>query len=188
MKFLKELQTRSNNSCEISGKTADLIPYLVYPKAGNNADEYIYIHKELATQIDSKTDYVVNDWRCLNDCMWSEVSAVKVISYRMLDELKNEGWPNDLLEIIYLDDEELSWAKEGMKDEFTIQHIDSNGITLAAGDTVTLIKDLDVKGSTITAKRGTSVRNIRLVHDDATLIEGKVDGQSIYILTQFVKK
>jgi protein PhnA len=75
-----------------------------------------------------------------------------------------------------------------MEDEDAIKHLDSNGVVLKAGDTVVLIKELDVKGSTITAKRGTAVRNIRLVHDDPTLIEGKIDGQSIYILTQFVKK
>jgi protein PhnA len=106
----------------------------------------------------------------------------------MLHKLKEEGWPNDLLEMIYLDDQELSWAKSGMEDEDAVKHIDSNGAVLKAGDTVVLIKELDVKGSTITAKRGTAVRNIRLVQDDPTLIEGKIDGQSIYILTQFVKK
>jgi protein PhnA len=106
----------------------------------------------------------------------------------MLHQLKNEGWPADLLEMIYLEEDTMEWAKEGMEDEEALKHVDSNGVVLQMGDTVVLIKELDVKGSTITAKRGTAVRNIRLVHDDATLIEGKVDGQSIYILTKFVKK
>ena len=65
---------------------------------------------------------------------------------------------------------------------------DSNGNILVNGDTVTLIKDLDVKGSSINAKIGTAVRNIRLVHDNTEQIEGKVDGQLIVILTKFVKK
>ena len=51
-----------------------------------------------------------------------------------------------------------------------------------------LIKDLDVKGSTLNAKIGTAVRNIRLVHDNHEQIEGKIEGQSIVILTKFVKK
>jgi protein PhnA len=89
---------------------------------------------------------------------------------------------------MYMEDETLAWAKSGMEDEDAIKHIDSNGIVINSGDTVVLIKDLDVKGTSMVAKRGTSVRNVRLVHDNPELIEGKVNGQSIYILTQFVKK
>jgi protein PhnA len=55
------------------------------------------------------------------------------------------------------------------------------------GDSVVLIKDLKVKGSSMVAKQGTAVRNIRLDHDNAEFIEGKVDGQTI-IITQYVKK
>ena len=59
---------------------------------------------------------------------------------------------------------------------------------LEAGDTVTIIKDLNVKGSSMVAKRGTAVRGISLVRDNAEHIEGRVDGQQIVILTKFVKK
>ena len=65
---------------------------------------------------------------------------------------------------------------------------DSNGNTLENGDTVTIIKDLKVKGSSMVAKQGTAVRNIRLDHENAEYIEGKVDGQQIVIITQYVKK
>lgn len=188
MKFEKELIARSGSVCELSGVSDNLSVYLVSPKTGTSADDFVYIAENLRNQLEGKSEMNPNDWRCLNDSMWSEVDAVKVVVYRTLNLLKNEGWPNDLLEMIYLDEEVLDWAKEGMEDEDAIKHIDSNGVVLQAGDTVTLIKELDVKGSTITAKRGTAVRNIRLVHDDPTLIEGKVDGQTIYILTQFVKK
>ena len=67
-------------------------------------------------------------------------------------------------------------------------HKDSNCVTLLDGDSVVLIKDLDVKGATFTAKRGAAVHNIKLVWDDANLIEGRVENQNIYILTQYVKK
>ena len=120
--------------------------------------------------------------------MWSEVDGVKVIAYRMLNSLKDEVWPMDLLEMIYLDDDTLELAKSTMEDEFTIKHFDCNGTQLLPGDTVVLIKDLEVKGANFTAKRGTSVRNIRLVKDNSEHIEGKVNGQGIVILTQFVKK
>ena len=188
MNFEKQLNLRSGEKCELSGISNDLQVYQVQPSEGNSADDFILINQNLKDQLEGKKEWVPNDWRCLNDAMWSEVPAVKVVAYRVLDQLKAEGWPNDLLEMIYLTDDELSWAKAGMEDEDAVKHIDSNGAVLQAGDTVVLIKDLDVKGSTITAKRGTAVRNIRLVHNDPTLIEGKVDGQTIYILTQFVKK
>ena len=87
-----------------------------------------------------------------------------------------------------LTDEELTWAKAGMDSGDGVVHLDSNGTRLATGDTVVLIKDLEVKGANFTAKRGTAVRNIRLVHDNPEQLEGKVNGQSIVILTQYVKK
>ncbi|MCF8475018.1 MAG: alkylphosphonate utilization protein [Emcibacter sp.] len=67
-------------------------------------------------------------------------------------------------------------------------HKDSFGAVLQSGDTVTLIKDLNVKGANFTAKRGTAVRNISLVQDNPAHIEGRINGQQIVILTQFVKK
>lgn len=188
MSFEKELAARSGNVCEISGSANNLKSYLVAPKAGTSVDDFVFIEEALINQLEGKTPVVANDWRCLNDSMWNETPAVKVIAYRQLNSLLGEGWPADLLEMIYLDDDTLEWAKATMEDEDAIKHIDSNGVVLANGDSVVLIKDLDVKGSSITAKRGTAVRNIRLVHDDPTLLEGKVDGQSIYILTKFVKK
>ena len=123
--------------------------------------------------------------------MWSEVDAVKVISWRMLNRLRGEGWTQDLLDMMYLEDDLLKWAAEtgeGIAEDDKIKHVDSNGTPLETGDTVVLIKDLNVKGGGFTAKRGTAVRKITLVHDNAEQIEGKVDGQQIVILTQFVKK
>ena len=64
----------------------------------------------------------------------------------------------------------------------------SNGVKLATGDSVTLIKSLDVKGSQINAKIGTVVKNIKLVADNTAQIEGKIEGQQIVILTKFVRK
>ena len=62
------------------------------------------------------------------------------------------------------------------------------GVELQTGDNVVLIKDLDVKGSSLVAKRGTAVRGISLVLDNPEHIEGKVEGQRIVILTKFTKK
>ncbi|HFF6213205.1 zinc ribbon domain-containing protein YjdM [Stenotrophomonas maltophilia] len=66
---------------------------------------------------------------------------------------------------------------------------DSNGNTLQAGDTVTVIKDLKVKGSSIPLKQGTVIRNIRLVEDDAEHIEGNSDKiKGLVLKTCFLKK
>jgi len=121
--------------------------------------------------------------------MWSEVPAVQVVAWRMLNRIKAEGWPQDLLDMLFLEEETLNWAKSGESEEHSaVIHKDSNGVTLIQGDSVVLIKDLKVKGAGFTAKRGTAVRNISLVHDNADHIEGKVNGQKIVILTQYVKK
>ena len=127
----------------------------------------------------------------LNDSMWSEHAAVQVVAWRMLSRLKGEGWPQDLLNMMYLNEEALVWAKatgEGIDDSEKIIHRDSNGVILETGDSVVLIKDLPVKGSSMVAKRGTAVRRISLDKDNAEYIEGKVDGQQIVIITKFVKK
>lgn len=65
---------------------------------------------------------------------------------------------------------------------------DSNGTELKEGDSVSIIKDLKVKGSSATLKRGTTVKNIRLTDNDEE-VEGKVDKQGVIVLkTCFLKK
>ncbi|GAB3034302.1 alkylphosphonate utilization protein [Spirosoma pulveris] len=64
---------------------------------------------------------------------------------------------------------------------------DSNGTILAEGDSVKLIKDLKVRGSSATLKRGTVVKNIRLT-DDAEEIEGKVEKTVMVLKTMFLQK
>ena len=109
----------------------------------------------------------------------------------MLNKLRKEGWPNDLLDMMYLDDEERTWAEasgDHIAEEDKIVHRDANGAVLSTGDNVVLIKDLNVKGGGFTAKRGTAVRKIALVSDNAEHIEGRVEGQQIVIITKYVKK
>ncbi len=125
-----------------------------------------------------------NHWRGLSSAMWSEDPAVQVVSARVLKRL-GEGWSQDLLDQLYLDEETQAWVDNFQE---ALVHRDSNGAVLSQGDTVVLIKDLPVKGGGFTAKRGTAVRGISLVPDNAEHIEGRVEGQRIVILTKFVKK
>jgi protein PhnA len=128
-------------------------------------------------------------WRCLGDAIWAAEAPTQIAAYRLLKALTGEAWAADLLETVYLEPEVLARAEAGLTEaEATVEHRDSNGVLLAAGDTVVLIKDLPVKGSSMVAKRGTAVRSIRLVRDNAGQIEGRVNDQTIVILTQFVKK
>ena len=122
--------------------------------------------------------------------MWNTEPAVQVLAWRMLHRLRGEGWPVDLLDMMYIEPATLKWAKttELEDGEEKVVHKDVNGNILQAGDTVSLIQDLNVKGSSFTAKRGTAVRRISLVHDNPEHIEGKINGQQIIILTKYVKK
>lgn len=66
---------------------------------------------------------------------------------------------------------------------------DSNGTALNQGDSVAVIKDLKVKGSSIPLKRGTVIKNIRLIEDDEHLIEGHSDKiKGLVLKTCFLKK
>ncbi len=191
MRLERELVKRSGSTCELSGETENLKVYQVPKSPGTGLDAHILISQTCLEQIEDPEKTDPNHWRCLNDSMWSEVPAVQVMAWRMLSRLKSEGWPQDLLDMLYLDEDTMAWAKatgEGDDHEDTVKHIDANGALLQAGDSVVLIKDLNVKGANFTAKRGTAVRNISLVHDNAEHIEGRVSGQHIVILTKFVKK
>lgn len=188
MAFERELNARSGGQCELCESTENLATYIVSPRTGSKIEECIHACASCRTQMDNPDQADANHWRCLNDSMWSEHPAVQVTAYRMLFHLKKEGWPADLMDMLYLDEDTLTWAQTGLPDEDAVQHVDSNGNILQAGDSVVLIQDLKVKGANFTAKRGTAVRRISLVHDNPEHIEGKVDGQQIVILTKYVKK
>ncbi len=185
---LKELELRAGGACELCASTNDLKIYEVPDSPTDVKDTSILICETCETQLKDDSLIEPNHWRALNDSMWSSVPAVQVVAYRMLNKLKGEGWPVDLLEMMYMEDDTKAWAEAGIQRGEVIVHRDSNGQVLEKGDSIVLIKDLDVKGANFTAKRGTPVRNITLVHDNADQVEGKVNGQHIVILTQYVKK
>lgn len=184
----KKLKDRSDSKCELCGNTNDLQVFNVAPHETESLEHSILACKTCVSQIENPDTMDASHWHCLNDSMWNEHLPVQIVAWRLLNRLKK----TDLLEMMYLDEEALTWAKAtgeaDEEDENQIVHKDSNGVVLQDGDSVVLIKDLDVKGATFTAKRGAAVHNIKLVWDDATLIEGRVENQSIYILTQYVKK
>jgi len=190
MSIEQVLQTRSESKCELCAVTENLAVYEVPSSPDNTADECVYICATCSDQIENADHVDANHWRCLNDSMWSQVPAVQVMAWRMLSRLRGEGWPQDLLDMMYLEDDVKAWAEAGAEtaEDDAVVHKDSNGVVLENGDTVVLIKDLKVSGGGFTAKRGTPVRNIRLVADNANQIEGRINGQQLVLLTEFMKK
>ena len=161
MRIVTDLQQRSGCSCELCGAAEGLAVYEVPPTSDGTADEALLICGICREQIGDPEQVDVHHWRCLTESMWSEVPAVQVMAWRMLTRLSvNEAWAQNLLDTLFLEDD----------------------------DTVTLVKDLVVKGGGFTAKRGTAVRRILLDQQNATQIEGRVNGQHIVILTKYVKK
>ncbi|SFV58449.1 Alkylphosphonate utilization operon protein PhnA [hydrothermal vent metagenome] len=114
--------------------------------------------------------------------MWSGDDAVQVVVYRLLSKLAMQ----DQLDMMYLEEETREWAEAGLVLVEIVR--DSNGNILEEGDAVSIIKDLPVKGAGFTAKQGTTVKNIRMVLDDATHIQGRVNGTMIFLKTDFLKK
>ena len=81
------------------------------------------------------------------------------------------------------------WPREAASDVEDAQRVvkDSNGNILSDGDSVTLVKDLKVKGSSMTLKAGTRIKKIRLVDGDHE-IDCKVDGMGVMLKARFLKK
>jgi protein PhnA len=163
----------------------------VEPVSGNIKGNELFACAKCVAQIDKKEDLDTAHWSCLTTAMWSEVPAVQVAAWRMLNRLRDESWAADCLDMMFLDEETLEWAKATGDHELDAAvdlHRDANGHVLENGDSVVLIKSLDVKGSTVNARLGTVVKNIRLVPDNTTQIEGKIEGQTIVILTKYLRK
>jgi len=126
-------------------------------------------------------------WQCLTTSMWSEDLAVQVTAYRLLRQLSGQAWAQEALDMLYLEEDVKVWAEAGVPVVNAVPTRDSNGTVLLAGDNVTLIKDLPVKGAGFTAKRGTAVRGISLT-DNPEHIEGRVNGQRIVLVAAFLRK
>ncbi|WP_276483481.1 PhnA domain-containing protein [Paraflavitalea pollutisoli] len=191
MKAVDQVRARSQQQCELCQSAEPLEVYEVPPASYASADNIINICHHCRTQIDKKAPIDNEHWRCLTTAMWSEVPGIQVVSWRMLNRLRNESWAMENLDMLYLADDLLTWAKatgDHENDGTVDLHKDANGNLLQDGDTVVLIKSLDVKGSTLNAKLGTVVRNIRLVQDNTEQIEGKIEGQTIVILTKYLRK
>ncbi len=193
MDIEEALLSRCNSKCELCTSSSDLITYEVPPANYSDNESKIVICEICHAQIENQKTVDTKHWHCLSDSMWSTVPAVQVMAWRILKSISSESWAIDLLDMLYLEDELQKWAEsaqinlETAGDDIALKTVDSNGTELLGGDTVTLIKDLVVKGANFTAKRGTTVRNISLTSNPEH-VEGKVNGTHIVLLSCFLKK
>ena len=198
MKLEEIVKKRSEGNCELCKSMDNLKMYEVLSPNGTTEENCIMICVKCTAQIDKKEELDSKHWQCLTESMWSEVPGVQVVAWRMLNRLRNESWAMDNLDMLYLDDEKLAWAKttgDHENDSVVDLHKDigdsdadlNNDGEIDVSEAL-IVKSLDVKGSTINAKLGTVVRNIRLVENNTEQIEGRVEGQVIVILTKYVKK
>lgn len=179
--MIEKIKNRSNDSCEICGSKENLEVYFIKEEE----DFGLNLCSECKDAVVNFSIKNPSKYECLQISMWSEIPAVKVLSYQILTTLKDESFAKDLLEILYIEDDLKELAKTPLKESEKI--FDSNGVKLNSGDSVSIIKDLDVKGAGFTAKRGTTVKNIVLTSNPEQ-IEGRVNGVKIILLSKFLKK
>jgi protein PhnA len=169
--------------CELCGSD-DSVEMVNLPVSDESEEQSVYLCANCKSQIESD-ELDENHFNCLNDAMWSEIGAVKVLSYILLNKLGRQ----DMVDMMYLEEDELSLAQKAIDAEANkLVYKDANGVELKAGDSIVILKDLEVKGAGFTAKRGTTVTRISLAPNDPTHVEGRVNGTKIFIKTEFIKK
>ena len=190
MSFSTSLQTRSSHACELCS-TADenLQAYAVPPKTNDTEENEVVLCSNCFQKI-TTNDYTDTDyWRCLTGSIWNETPAVQALSYKILTKLKSTDWAAETLDSIFLEEAIINWANaEDELNAAKVVHKDAYGVELVSGDTVILTQNLNVKGANFIAPKGTIVRKIKVVPDNAEQIEGKIEGDTIVILTKFVRK
>ncbi|MFK7766141.1 MAG: PhnA domain-containing protein [Mariniblastus sp.] len=178
---------RSSSSCELCASTDKLAVHEVEPVRVVNESHCALVCENCLRQITGGAELDGEHLRCLKTSAWSQVPSVQVLAWRLLKRMETVAWAQELFEQLYLDEETLEWASDVEAPEQDEPTLDSNGTRLNEGDTVQIIKDLDVKGTGFVAKRGTMVKNIHLIGDPAN-IEGRVNKTTLVLKTCFLKK
>ena len=107
MTIKEELFARSEGKCELCSSQKSLDVYDVPSSSDGSADQSILIC-EVCKNFDVANE---NYFRCLSETMWTPIPLVQVMVWRQLNRLSDQAWARGLLEILYLEDDVLSWAK-----------------------------------------------------------------------------
>lgn len=186
MSIADHLRDRADHACELCHATDTLAAWPVPHAPTDDETGHVLLCARCRSAAEQSDTLPGADWFCLQDAAWSHVEPVQVLAWRLLHRI-GDAWATDLRDQVWLDDTVRTWAEAGLEVEDAVVVTDCNGAPLSEGDSVTLIKDLAVKGAGFTAKRGTMVRRIHLI-DDSTHIEGRVEAQTIYLKTEFLKR
>lgn len=179
-----KLNERCGGLCELCNSLPATNEYTVSPKKDDQVENQVALCATCLSAIDKneKGDH----WRCLEGSIWNTEPSVQALSYRLLQLCKESDWASSVIDSAELDENVIQWAMSAY--EQSAVHKDAFGNTLEHGDTVVLTQGLNVKGTSFTAAKGTIVKRIRLVSDNTEQIEGKINEQTIVILTKYVKK
>ena len=181
-KLFDDLNDRADARCELCGSSSGLRPVAVTASEPPTLDDALFACDTCGPHITGEQPADPRHWFCLQEAAWSDVIPVQIASLTLLQQLRPATWAVDLLEQVFPDAAEGGGAEGGLTPT-----VDAHGTELFDGDSVTLIKDLDVKGANFTAKRGTLVKGIRL-SEDPGLVEGRVNKVAIFLKTEFIKK
>lgn len=175
---------RCQGVCELCNNSPAVHAYAVSPKNEDLTENQVALCNICLSAIAEKDKG--DHWRCLEGTIWNPEPSVQALSYRLLQLYKHEDWASNVINSVELDENTLQWAMSFF--EVADVHKDAYGNSLQNGDTVILTQNLNVKGTNFTAPKGTIVKRIRLVADNTEQVEGKINEQTIVILTKFVKK
>ena len=184
MSINQQLKERCGDLCELCSTETAIEAYTVSPKSDDSIEHQVALCANCQKELNEGENSF--HWRCIEGSIWNPEASVQALSYRLLTKYKNEDWSSNLLSSVDIDEEVVRWALTAF--EVADLHTDAFGNVLEGGDNVVLTQALNVKGTNFTASKGTVVKKIKLVHDNTEQIEGKINEQSIIILTKFVKK
>lgn len=183
MSISSKLHDRCGGTCELCNAEPVTRAYTVSPKP-DEVENQVALCDTCFTALNAENQGA--HWACLEGSIWNPEPAVQALSYRILYQYRGEEWAANVLSSVDIDENIVQWALSAF--EVAEVHKDAFGNTLENGDTVVLTQALNVKGTSFTAAKGTIVKKIRLVSDNTEQIEGKINEQTIVILTKYVKK
>jgi protein PhnA len=184
MSISKELKERNQGLCELCNTETATHEYTVSPRNDESIANQVALCDTCLNALEDKNASF--HWRCLEGSIWNPEPSVQALSYRILHQYKEEDWASNLINSVDFNEDVIQWALTAF--EVADVHKDAFGNVLENGDNVVLTQLLNVKGTSFSASKGTVVKKIKLVHDNPEQIEGKINDQTIVILTKFVKK
>ena len=110
----KDLARRAKSKCELTGAAGvPLRPYEVPPVADEpDIERTLLVSEACHEMLEYPKRLQGREWQCLAEIVWSEMPAVQVVAWRMLNELaKREDWAREVIEEVFLDEEVEAWAK-----------------------------------------------------------------------------